>query len=78
MVNDSPLRSRGALTTNRRHEFIARAAGSAVQAFWLRSAQTRGHPWLTAADLPPIRVSGAHFARKVDSILSADLLAQLR
>jgi len=33
--------------------------------------------WLTAADLPAIRASGAHFARKVDSARSADLLAQL-
>lgn len=33
--------------------------------------------WLTAADLPAIRASGAHFARKIDSVRSADLLAQL-
>ena len=30
--------------------------------------------WLTAADLPAIRASGAYFARKVDSVRSADLL----
>lgn len=33
--------------------------------------------WLTATDLPAIRASGAYFARKIDSVRSADLLTQL-
>lgn len=42
---------------------------------WSRNGWSPG--WLTAADLPVILASGAHFVRKVDSVRSADLLAQL-
>lgn len=42
---------------------------------YLRWRQGAWSPdWLTAADLPAIRASGAYFARKVDSVRSADLL----
>lgn len=45
---------------------------------YLRWSEDSWSPaWLTADDLPAIRASGAYFARKVDSVRSADLLARL-
>lgn len=45
---------------------------------YLRWSEDSWSPaWLTIDDLPTIRASGAYFARKVDSVRSADLLALL-
>ena len=45
---------------------------------YLRWSEDSWSPaWLTADDLPAIRASGAYFARKVDSVRSADLLDHL-
>lgn len=57
------------------------AAGGQVELHglhYLRWSEDSWSPaWLTADDLPAIRASGAYFARKVDSVRSADLLTRL-
>lgn len=55
-----------------------RTAGDRHALHYLRWPPDDWSPaWLSAADLPDIQASGARFVRKIDSIRSADLLAQL-